>query len=73
MAGMSAFAVLGILATLAFITVGWPGMMGRRVLAVVFFSALGFMACASAAIFSAARDTYPRRAPTKRDPGEPDP
>jgi hypothetical protein len=57
---MSACAVVGILATLAFITVGWPGSSGRRVIAVVIFAAIGFLACASAAVLSAARDTYPR-------------
>ncbi|MFN2488406.1 MAG: hypothetical protein ABR529_01440 [Actinomycetota bacterium] len=59
--GMTACALLGTLATLAFITVGWPGQTGRTVIAVVIGSAIGFMACASAAVFSAARDTYPHR------------
>lgn len=58
---MAGFAVLGIVATLAFITVGWPGDTGRRVIAVIILSALAFMACASAAVLSAARDTYARR------------
>ena len=71
MAGMALFAVVGILATLAFITVGWPGDTGRRVIAVVVFSAFGFIASASAAILAAARDTYPRRraaAPSESEP-----
>ncbi|CAN5551380.1 hypothetical protein BH24ACT26_BH24ACT26_16410 [soil metagenome] len=62
---MAACAVLGICATIAFITVGWPGTMGRSVIGIVIFSAIGFLACASAAVFSAARDTYPRRASTR--------
>ena len=61
MAGMALFAIVGILATLAFITVGWPGSSGRRVIAVVVFSAVGFVASAAIAVLAAARDTYPER------------
>jgi hypothetical protein len=60
-AGMAAFAVVGILATLAFITVGWPGRIGRYVGGAIFMSVVGFLACASAAVLTAARDTYVRR------------
>jgi hypothetical protein len=60
-AGMAAFAVVGILATLAFITVGWPGRIGRFVGGAIFMSVVGFLACASAAVLTAARDTYVRR------------
>ena len=66
MAGMALFAVTGILATLAFITVGWPGGTGRRVIAIVVISAFGFIASAAAAILAAARDTYPKRRATQR-------
>ena len=59
MVAMASFAIVGILATLAFITVGWPGVSGRRVIAVVVISIVGFMASAAAAILAAARDTYP--------------
>jgi len=69
--GMSACAVVGIVATLAFITVGWPGNSGRRVIAVVVFAAIGFLACASTAVLSAARDTYPRR-PARPEEGSGD-
>ena len=72
MAGMALFAVVGILATLAFITVGWPGDTGRRVIAVVVVSAVGFMACASAAILAAARDAYPSRSRPDGAPHEHD-
>lgn len=71
MAGMAVFAIVGILATLAFITVGWPGDTGRRVIAVVVIAAVGFVASASAAILAAARDTYPKRKAARRARGEP--
>jgi hypothetical protein len=60
--GMAAFAVIGSLATLAFITVGWPGRLGHYVVAVIVVSTIGFMASASVAVLSAARHTYVRRA-----------
>jgi type II secretory pathway pseudopilin PulG len=70
MVAMASFAIIGILATLAFITVGWPGTSGRRVIAVVVISIVGFMTSAAAAILAAARDTYPKRR-LERDPGDP--
>ena len=65
--GMAGFALLGILAMLAFITVAWPGESGRYVIAVFIFSGVGFLACASTAVFSAARETY---AAPQSDPGD---
>lgn len=65
--GMVTFAVVGSLAALAFITVGWPGDMGHYVVTVMLFAAIGFTACASAAVLSAARDTYPSRGPQSDD------
>jgi hypothetical protein len=59
--GMVACALVGIFATLAFITIGWPGATGRRVIAVVVLAAVGFMAFAATAVIAAARATYPRR------------
>lgn len=59
--GMVVCALVGILATLAFITIGWPGASGRRVIAVVVLAAVGFMASAATAVIAAARATYPRR------------
>jgi hypothetical protein len=70
---MSVCAGLGIVATLAFITVSWPGDTGRRVIAVVVFAAVGFLTCASAAVLSAARDTYAvSTRPAERDAGAAD-
>ncbi|MDQ3986490.1 MAG: hypothetical protein M3280_08335 [Actinomycetota bacterium] len=60
--GMALSALTGILAMLAFITVTWPGDTGRYVIAVFVGSGIGFLACASTAVFSAARDTYARPA-----------
>jgi hypothetical protein len=57
-AGMALCSLVGIGATLAYITVGWPGDSGRYVIAVIFVSVLGFLLSASMAIFAAARDTY---------------
>lgn len=57
-AGMALCSLVGIAATLAFITVGWPGNSRRYVIAVIFVSAMGFFLCASMAVFAAARDTY---------------
>jgi hypothetical protein len=59
-AGMALSAVVGIVAMLAFITVGWPGRSGRYVVAVALVAALVFVTCASIAVFAAARDTYAR-------------
>ncbi len=61
MAGMALSALLGVTAMLAFVTVGWPGNWGSVVIGVFIACIIGFMTCASLAVFSAARDTYPRR------------
>jgi len=45
---------------LAFITISWPDDSSRYVVAVFVASIVGFMTSASLAVFSAARDTYPR-------------
>lgn len=58
--GMAVSALLGIGAMLAFITISWPDDTSRYVLAVFMISVIGFMTSASLAVFSAARDTYPR-------------
>jgi len=71
MVAMASFAIIGILATLAFITVWWPGTSGRRVIAVVVISLVGFMTSAAAAILAAARDTYPKARLSQRDRREP--
>jgi hypothetical protein len=67
-AGMALSAFIGIAAVLALISVRWPGDTGRFVIAVCVGAAISFMACASTAVFSAARDTYPRRG-SRRDEG----
>jgi hypothetical protein len=58
--GMAVFALVGIAAMLAFITISWPDDTSRYVVAVFVASIIGFMTSASLAVFSAARDTYPR-------------
>ena len=57
-AAMTICAIVGILAMLAFITVSWPDDTGRYVVGVFIGSGIGFLASASIAVFSAARDTY---------------
>ena len=56
--GMALFALVGIGSMLAFVTVRWTGAAARFVVAVVVLAAIGFLGCASAAVFTAARDTY---------------
>ena len=57
-AGMGISAIVGVAAMLAFITINWPGNVGRFVVGICLFSGLAFLAFASMAVFSAARDTY---------------
>jgi hypothetical protein len=62
---MAGCALLGIASMLAFITISWPGGVGRFIIGVFVFTIVGFMTCASLAVFSAARDTYPRHHQSK--------
>ena len=55
---MAGCALLGTVATFLFVTVSWPGDTGRWVGTVIFLSAVGFLASAAMAVFTAARDTY---------------
>jgi hypothetical protein len=57
--GMAVSALIGIGALLTFISVGWPGNARRYVIAVLVLAAVAFLACASIAVFVAARETYP--------------
>jgi hypothetical protein len=57
-AGMALSAAVGILAMLAFVTVGWPGRSGRYVVVAAVVAALVFVTSASIAVFAAARHTY---------------
>lgn len=57
-AGMAACALVGILTMLAFITVNWSAGAGRVVVGTFVLSGIGFLACASTAVLTAARDTY---------------
>ena len=50
-------------ATLTFLTIGWSGSARRAVIAVLLASILLFLAGVTAAILTAARDTYTRRPP----------
>ena len=59
--GMATSALIGTAAMFAFITVGWPENTQRYVVAVMIVSVVVFLTCASAAVFTAARETYPSR------------
>lgn len=59
-AGMATSALAGIAAMIAFITVRWTGSAAHFVIGAVVLSAVAFLASASAAVFTAARDTYAR-------------
>lgn len=67
-AGMAVSALVGIAAMLLFVTVGWPGDTRRYPITVFVFAVVGFMTCASIAVFAAARDTYSRGG-ARRDGG----
>jgi hypothetical protein len=56
--GVAVFVVIGLVAILAFLTVGWPGDTGRYLVAIFIGSIIGCFACASAALFTAMRGTY---------------
>ena len=56
--GMALSALVGIASMFAFITIGWSESTRGYVLAVFFISVLVFLTCASAAVFTAARDTH---------------
>jgi hypothetical protein len=58
---MAVSALVGVVALFAFITVGWPDPVRRGLIVTFFLAGIAFLACASAAVFSAARDTYPGR------------
>jgi hypothetical protein len=58
--GMALSAVVGLVAAIAFVTVGWPGETGRYVLGVLAVAVLSFLLCAAFAVLAAARDTYAR-------------
>lgn len=68
---MSFFALLGIASIFAFITITWPGDTGRYVTGVFVVSIIGFVSSASAAVFTAARNTYAPPDPTTGRDEEP--
>jgi hypothetical protein len=59
-AGMAVCALVGIVAMFAFVTINW-GTSGRYVVGAFIAAGVGFLACASIAVLTAARDTYPRK------------
>lgn len=69
-AGMATSALIGVVSMFLFVMVRWPDETGRYVIAVFFLSGIGFLAFASTAVFTAARDTY-AAAPREPEPEEP--
>lgn len=59
--GMSLSALVGICVLFLTIGIGLPSGARRVAIAVVVGAAILFLACASTAVFTAARDTYPSR------------
>lgn len=57
-AGMGISAIVGVAAMLALMTITWPDSVARVVLGICLFAGLAFLAFASTAVFTAARDTY---------------
>ena len=57
-AGMGISAIVGVAAMLALITITWPASVSRVVVGICLLSGLSFLAFASTAVFTAARDTY---------------
>ena len=59
-AGMALSALVAIIAGFLFVAIGWPDNTGKIVASIGFFAAVSFLVFASAAVFTAARDTYAR-------------
>lgn len=59
--GMSISALLGICVLFLSIGIGLPAGGRRVAIAIVVGTAVVFLACASAAVFTAARETYPTK------------
>lgn len=59
--GMSVSALAGIVVLFLSIGIGLPSGPRRAAIAVVVGAAILFLVCASTAVFTAARDTYPSR------------
>lgn len=55
---MALCALVGIASMFLFITVQWPEGTSRYVVTAFVAAGIGFLVCASTAVFSAARDTY---------------
>ena len=58
--GMAVCALVGIVAMFGFITINWPGTSSRYIVGAFIAAGVGFLACASTAVLTAARDTYAR-------------
>ena len=59
--GMSLSALVGICVLFLSIGIGLPAGGRRATIAIVVGAAVIFLACASTAVFTAARETYPTR------------
>jgi TRAP-type C4-dicarboxylate transport system permease small subunit len=55
---MALFALAGVITLVALITVNWPEEISRYLVAAFVGAGIGFLASASIAVLTAARDTY---------------
>jgi multisubunit Na+/H+ antiporter MnhB subunit len=56
--GMALFAIAGVITLVALITVNWTEEASRYLIVAFVGAGIGFLASASVAVLSAARDTY---------------
>jgi hypothetical protein len=67
-AGMALGALIGTVTLLSLVTVGWTDDMRRYLVITIVGAGVFFLTCASAAVLTAARDTYPTRPDTTPEP-----
>lgn len=67
MAGLALSALVGLLATIGFVSVSWPGESSRFVFGIVIVSGISFLASASIAIFAAATPSVRTTSPPAKD------
>ena len=57
---MASSAIVGIILTVALITVDWTSTVRKTMVVVLVLTCVAFLASATTAVFAAARATYPR-------------
>ena len=67
-AGMALAALIGTMTLLSLVTVSWTEAMRRYLVITIVCAGLMFLTCASAAVLTAARDTYPTKPGSPPEP-----